>query len=146
MARIHYTSWQNQSGGLSSSNFIIGRITAVSMLMDFIIPWLTTRMIIYPRHWSCLHALRCAMLAWRGNRTKAFIRKFPSQSWKRTNLIAQTTSTLRMLEVRLQPAVLQRVASCWPRLVLQTHIHSWWILGTHYRRATNRGCIKTLLL
>ena len=30
--------------------------------------------------------------------------------------------------------------------MLQTHIHSWWIPGTHYQRATHRGCIKTLLL
>jgi len=25
-------------------------------------------------------------------------------------------------------------------------MHSWWVPGTHYRRATNRGCITTLLL
>jgi len=46
----------------------------------------------------------------------------------------------------MHPAVLQLVARCFPRLALQTPIHSWWIPWTHYRRATNRVCMKTLLL
>jgi len=146
MASIHFASWRKQFCGWSASNFIIGRITVVSMLMVFVIPWLTTGTVISPCHWSCLPAPHCAMHSWSGKRTKAFIWKLPSQSWKRTYLIAQTTSFTRMTVVRTHPAGLQRVASCQPRLALQTHMHSWWIPGTHYRRATNRGCITALLL
>jgi len=47
MASVHFTSCQKQSRGLSTSNSIIRQISAVSMLMDSIIPWLTTRMVIY---------------------------------------------------------------------------------------------------
>jgi len=114
--------------------------------MDLINPWLTTRPVIYPRHWLCSPAPRCAILPRSGKRTKMFIGKLPSQSWKRTDLIARTSSTTRMTVVRSHPAALQRVTSCYPRLALQTRIHSCWILGTHYRRATNRGCINKLLL
>jgi len=77
-----------------------------------------TRTVIYPRHWSCSPALRCAMLSWSGKRTKAFIQKLPSQSWQRTDLIARTTSMIRMTVVRTHPAALQQVPSCQPRLVL----------------------------
>ena len=146
MASVHFTSWSKQCRRLSTSNFIIRWITAVSMLMDFIIPWLTTRTVIYPCHWSALPALRYAMLSWSGNKTKVFIWKLPSLSWKRTDWIIRTTSIIRMTVVRSHPAALQLVPSYLPRLVLQTHIHSWWIPGTHYWRATNRGYIKTLLL
>jgi len=113
--------------------------------MDRIIPWLTTRTVIYPCLWSCLPAPSCAMLLGSGKRKKVFIRKLPSQCWTRTDLIAWTTSTTRMTVVRTNPVALQRVACCEPRLVFQTCIHSWWIPGTHYWRATNRGFIKTLL-
>ena len=138
--------WQKLSCGVSTSNFIIGLIPTVSMLIDCIIPWFITKMVIYPQHWSCWPAPCCAMLFWSGKRTKVFIQKLPYQSWKWTDLIARTTSIIRMTVARKHPAVLQRVSSCWPRLALQSHIHSWWIPGTHYRRASNRGCIKTLLL
>ena len=107
--------------------------------MDFIILWSTTRMVIYSRYWSWLLAVRCAMLSGSGKRTKVFI-------WKRTNLIARTTSIRRMTMVRSHPAALQRVPSCWTRLGLETRIHSCWRPGTHNRRATNRGCITTLLV
>ena len=143
MASVHSSSKQKQSRGWSTSKFIIGRIPAVSMQVDFIIPWLTTRTVICPFYWSCLPAPACcAMLLWSGKRTKAFIRKLPSQSWLRTDLIVWTTSIIRMTVVRTHPAALQGVASCQPRLALQTHMHSSGIPGTHYRRATNRGCIK----
>ena len=145
MASVHFTSWHKQSRFLSTSNFIIGRISAVSMLMDCIIPWLTTRTIIYPRHWSCLPAPRCTMLSWSSKRPKVFIWKLPRQSWKRKDLIPQSTSIIRMTVVRMHPAVLHWVTSFQPRLALETRIHSWWIPGKQYRRATNRGCITTLL-
>ena len=75
-----------------------------------------------------------------------FIQKLPSQSWKRPDLIAQTTSITITVVVRTHPAALQWGTSCLPHLVLLTHIHYWWIPGTHYRRASNRGCIKSFLL
>jgi hypothetical protein len=49
---------------------------------------------------------------WSGKRTKVFIRKLPSQSSKRTDLIARTTSIITMTVVRMHPAALQWVASC----------------------------------
>jgi len=139
-------SWRKQSRGVSTSNFIIRQITAVSMLMDCIIPWLPTRTVIYPHHWSWLPAPYYTMLSWSGKRTNVFLRKLPSRSWQRTDLIARTTSTTRTTVVRTHPAALQQVASCQPHLALQPRIHSWWIPGIHYRWATNRGCIQTLLL
>jgi hypothetical protein len=51
-----------------------------------------------------------------------------------------------MIVARTHRTVWQQVASCYPPLVVQTGIYSWWILGTHNRRATNRGCIKTVML
>jgi len=146
MASFHFEFWWMQSWWLSTSNFIIGRITTVSMLRNFIIPSLMTRTVIYPHHWSCLPSLHGAMLSWSGKRTKAFIWELPSQSWKRTDLIAQTTWITGTTVVRTHPAALQRVAICQPRLALQTHTHSWGLVGTHYQRASNRGCIMTLLL
>jgi len=119
---------------------------AVSRLMYFTIPWLTKRMVKYTCHWSCLPAARCAMLTWSGKRTQVFIRKLPSQSCKPPDLITQSTSTSRMTVVRSHPVSLQRVASCQPRLALETLIHSWWIPAIHYQTATNRGYLKTLLL
>jgi len=113
--------------------------------MDLIIPWLTTRTVIYPCHWSCSPAPCFAMLLWSGKRTKVFIRKLPSQSWKRTHLTARTASTTRMTVETMHSDGQLQVASCEPHLALQTHIHSWWIPGTHYRRATSRVCIRTLL-
>jgi len=74
----------------STSNFIIGWKTVVTMLMDFIIPWLTKRTVIYPPHWSCLPAPHGAMLSWSGKRTKVLTRKLPSQSWKQTDRITRT--------------------------------------------------------
>ena len=114
--------------------------------MDFNIPWLTTRVVIYPRHWSCLLAPHWAMLFRSGKGTKVVIRKIPSLSWRRTDMIAPTTSTSWMTVVRTPPAALQRVPGCYPRRALQTRIDSWWIPGTPYWRANKRGCIKTLLL
>jgi len=112
MASIYFTPWQTQSCCLSTSNFIIGWITVASMLMDSLIPWLTTRTVIYPRHWSCLPALHCAMLSWSGKWIKVFIRKLTSESWRWTELIAWTTSTSRMTVVRMHPPVLQSVPCC----------------------------------
>jgi len=146
MASVHITPWWKQCCGVSTSNFNLGLITSVSMLMDFIIPWLMTRTVIYPRHWSCVPAPHCAMFSRSGKRTKAFIRKLPSQSWKQTDLIARTTSITRMTVVRMHPAVYQLVASCQPCLALQSHMHSGWIPGTQYRRTPDRGRITTLLL
>jgi len=117
----------------------------VNMLVDYIIPWLTTRTVIYPRLWLCLPAPSSAMLSWSGTRTKVLNQKLPTQSWDRTYLIALTTSTANTTVVSQHPAELQWVASCWPRLVLLICIHSWWIPGTHYRRATNRVWIHTVL-
>jgi len=93
-------------------NFIIGRITTVSMLIHIIIPWLMTRTVIYRRPWSSLAALHCATLPWCGNRTKVFIRKLPSQSWNQTDLIARTTSTTRLTVVRSHPTEMQWIVSC----------------------------------
>jgi len=59
---------------------ITKRIMTLSMLMHLLIPWLTTRIVIYPRPWSCLPATHCAMLSWSGKRTKVFIPQFPRQS------------------------------------------------------------------
>jgi len=143
MVSVLFSSWWEQSWGLTTANFVIGLITAVSMLMDFIMPWLTTRTVIHPCQWSCLPAPHCAMLSWSGEGTKVFIRQRPSQSWKWTDMIVQTTSTTWITVVRTHPAALQQVARSWRRLALQTRIQCWWIPGTHYRRATNRGCIKT---
>jgi len=84
----------------------------LSVLMDFIIAWIPQWTVIYPRHWSCLPAPPYAMLSWSRKRTKVFIRKLPSQSWKWTYVIARTTSITRMTLVRTHPAALQRVASC----------------------------------
>jgi len=112
MASVHFTSVGKQSGGISTSNFIIERITAVSIQMDFIIPWLTTMMVIYPCHWSCLPALGFTMRTWSGKRTTVCIWKLPSPSWNQLDLIARTTSTARIRVVGPCPAVLQRVASC----------------------------------
>jgi len=66
MASVLFTSLRKQSQGISISDFISGRITVVSMLMDFIIPWLMTRAVIYHRHWSWSPAPRCAMLCGSG--------------------------------------------------------------------------------
>jgi len=112
MASVHCASWRKQSHNLSTSNFIIGWITAVSMPMVLIISWLTTRTVISPRHIGCLPSLCCAMLSSTGKRTKVFIWKLPSQSWKRTDLIVRTTSVTRVLVVRTHPAALQWVSSC----------------------------------
>jgi hypothetical protein len=38
IASVHFTSWRKQSHSVSTSNYIIGRITVVSMLMNSIIP------------------------------------------------------------------------------------------------------------
>ena len=81
MASIHSTSWRKQCRSFSTSSYIIGRITTVSLLMDIIIPWLTTRTVIYPRYRSCLPAQRCTMLPRSGQRTKGFIRKLPRKTW-----------------------------------------------------------------
>jgi len=104
MARVRFNFWLKQSRSLSTSNFIIWQITAVSMLKNFIIPWLTTRMVIYPCHRSCFPAPRWAMLSCCGKTIKAFISKIPSQSRKQTDLIARTTSIPRMTVVRPHPA------------------------------------------
>jgi len=40
----------------------------------------------------------------------------------------------------------QWVTKSLPHQAWQTPIQSWWIPGSHYWRATNRGCLKTLLL
>ena len=77
-----------------------------------------------PHHSSGLPAPHCAMLSWSGKRTKVFIRKRPRPSRKRTDLIARTTSTARIMVVRMHPAALQLVRSHLPRLVLQTRIYS----------------------
>jgi len=67
-------------------------------------------LVINPHRWSGSPATHCAMLCWSGKRTKVFIQKLPSQSWKRTDLIARTTSITILTVVRKHPAVLQRVA------------------------------------
>jgi len=139
MASVHFGSLWKQSWGLSTSNFIMGQITTVGMMMQFIIPWFATWMVKHPRHWSCLPALHCTMLSWSGKKTKVFIWNLPSQSWKRTDLITQTTSSTRITVVRMHPAALQWVTSYSPCLALPTCIQSQWIPGKHYRRATNRG-------
>jgi len=54
-------------------------------------------------------ALRHVFLEWQ--RTLVFIRKLPSQSWKRTDLTARTTSISWMMVVRTHPAALQWVAN-----------------------------------
>jgi len=107
MPSIHFSSWRKQCQGLSTSNFIIVRMTTVSMLLDCIIPRLTTMTVIYPRHWLCLPALHCAMLSWSGKRTKVFIRKLPSQSRKQTDLVARATLTTSKMVVRTHPAALR---------------------------------------
>jgi hypothetical protein len=76
-----------QSRCWATSNFMTGRIPAVSMLMDFIIPWLTTRTVRYPRHWSCLPARRFAMLSWSGKEHSG-----SSESFQVTTNSAQTWS------------------------------------------------------
>jgi len=112
MASDHFTSCRKQGRGWSTTNFMLRPKTAVNMVMLFIIPRLMTRTVIYHCHWSSLPALCCTMLSWRGKITKVFIRKHPSQGWKQTDLIAGATSTTRITRVRMDPAALQRVASC----------------------------------
>jgi len=104
---VRFTSWRNPSQGISTSTIIIRWIPAVSMLIDFIIPWLPTKTAIYPRHWSWVPAPCCAMLSWSGKRTKVFVWKLPSQSWKLADLIPQTTWIIRTMLVRTHPVVLQ---------------------------------------
>jgi hypothetical protein len=146
MASIHNTSSQKQSNSFTTSNFIIRQITVVGMVMDFIILSLMATAVIYPHHWSSLPAPGCTMLAWSGQRTTVFIWRLRSHSCIWTHLIAQTTLTVSLMVVSMHPAVVQWVGSCSLHLELQTHIHSCWIPATHYLRATNRWCIKTLLL
>jgi len=146
MASINIISWHNQSRGLSITIFVIRQITMEFILLDFIIPRLTTRMVIYPCHLSYLPAPHWAKLPCSGTLTQVFIWKLPSQGWTRTWLITQTTSTSAMIVVRMHLAALQWVASYNCHMALQTCIRSWWIPGTHISGATNRGCIHTLLL
>jgi len=77
LATIHINSWWKQSRSISRLNYIIWWFATVSMLINGIIPIFTTRMVIYPHHWLCLHAMHCTMLSWSYKRTKVFIRKLP---------------------------------------------------------------------
>jgi len=112
MASAQFSSLGKHSWGLLTSHFVMRQITAVSMMMDFIIPWLMTRTVIYPHDWSCLPALHCAMLSRSGKGTKVLLWKLPRQSRMWTDLIARTTSTPRMKVVRIHPAALPQVTWC----------------------------------
>jgi hypothetical protein len=146
MRSIHFTSSRKTLSGYATSNLTIGGIPAVCMLMDFIIPWLMTRMVIYPRNSSWLTGLLCVRLSCWGKWRKVLIRTVLSHSGKQTDLIIQTTWSTKTLVVTIHPAAPELVWSCYPLLAFQRPEHSGWIPGTHYRKVTNSQCFKTLLL
>jgi len=110
MAGVHCTSWRKQAWGISRSNFIIGRITAVAMLMDFIIPLLPTRTLIYRRDWLCFPELWFPVLSWSGKRKQVFIQRLSRHFGKRTESITPIPGITSMPGVRTDPTALRHYA------------------------------------
>jgi len=117
----------------------------VSRLLNFIFPWLTARTVIYHRHWSCLPAPRCAMHSWSGKRTKGFIRKIPSQSWKQTDLIARTTSIPRMIVVRIHPGAVRKMLTSLGVAETYTFLmNTWNTLPESYQQRVYHNTLATV--
>jgi hypothetical protein len=108
MARIRVTSWRKQFRGLSTSKCIIAHITILSMLVEFIIPWLMPWTVIYPHHWSFFAAPCCATLSCSGKRIQVCIRKLPSHGLKWRNKMVRTTSTTGLIAGGTEHTVLQQ--------------------------------------
>jgi hypothetical protein len=67
---IHFTSWLKQSHSVCTTHFFIGKITAVRMLMDFILPRFDDKDVHIPSPLIMITstALRHALLEWQKNK------------------------------------------------------------------------------
>jgi len=143
MTRVQIASWLKWSLRFSILHYVIAHVIVVCQLLDFTIPSFMTWTVIYHRHRWGLPAAAWAMLKCSGKGITVFNRKVCGRSSKLNDLTTWTTAISSVMLVRSHVAVLQQVASGYPCLLLLTHIHSWWIPGLHYWRATKSRCIQT---